>query len=275
MRTIMRRRPIFVLLVWAALAMAALAPTLTAQEAPASVERQAREALPSVVTQVDLERRLLEDDLGAYAQARAVQIDRRARLEELAAQMDTLLAGEAPAVAEVATLEESIEAAELQSELAAERVGELRRAVHERLRRLELLEGDLEVLARARPTVESPIGGVWRVAYDPGDRTGTFDLDVDGTLVRGTYRLADGRNGSIRGSYAGLALRLELLESTRGFDAVFTGHYDPSARTLSGLWQATELGAGEPGGGAWTAVRPPADEEPEVEATAEEGATSR
>lgn len=274
MRTIMRRRPIFLLAAWAIFGPGALVATLAAQETSASVERQAREALPSVITQVDLERRLLEDDLGAYAQARSAQIDRRAQLDELAAQMDALLAGESPAAADVASLEESIGAAELATELSAERVGELRRAVHERLRRLELLEGDLRVLARARPTVESPIGGVWRVTYDPGDRAGTFDLDVDGTLVRGSYRLADGRNGSIRGSYAGLALRLELLEATRGFDAVFTGHYDPSDRTLSGLWQATELGAGEAGAGEWTAVRPPTDEEPEEE-TVEEGETPR
>lgn len=245
-----------------------------AQESRLSLERQAREALPSVITQLDVERRLLDQDLQDYNAVRAQEIQRRGRVELVTQEMDQLLVAEEPDLTEIAETQVSLDSAELAAEQAALRVAELRRAVTERLRRIDLLEDDLRILARVDPGAQSPISGVWDVEYQPTGVTtgasGTFDLSVDGSVVEGRYRLGDNRAGIVRGTYAGLTLRLELLESVRGLDAIFQGRYDPQEETLQGFWQPTELGAGEPGGGSWIARKLEAEEAENVELEAGE-----
>ncbi len=235
-----------------------LAPApVEAQASRLSLERQAREALPSVITQIDVERRLLDQDLESYEAARALEIQRRARVEELSQEIDTLLAGPSPTLSDLAEAQASLDAATLAAEQTAEQVDELRRSLTERLRRIALLEDDLRILSRADPGARSPISGTWEVDYQPAGLTtgspGVFELDVDGSVVEGSYRFGEARSGAIRGTYGGSTLQLELLDSTRGLDAIFQGRYDPAEGTLRGFWQPTELGAGEPGGGSWSA----------------------
>lgn len=230
---------------------------LAGQESRASLERQARDALPSVITQIDVERRLLDQDREAYRTARAQESEQRGRLELLVQEIDQLLDQESPDLDELLETQTALDSATLAAEQAGRQVAELRRAVVERLRRIALLEDDLRVLARATSPAPSPVSGLWEVEVQPAGvptgAVGTFELDVSGSIVEGRYRLADGRSGVIRGTYGGLTLRLELLESTRGLDAIFEGRYDPDEETLQGFWQPTELGAGEAGGGAWSA----------------------
>lgn len=256
--TSMRRTQIFGLLLPGFLILTSLASApLAAQPSQGALERQAREALPSIITQLDVERRLLEQDLEAYEAVRAQETQRRGRVELLVEQMDQLLTQESPDLDEVTETQTSLEAAAVASEETARRAADLRQAVVERLRRIALLEDDLRVLGRLSPEPESPLTGTWEIDYQPAGVTtgasGTFELDVKGSVVEGRYRLADGRQGVIRGTYGGLTVRLELLESTRGLDAIFEGRYDPEEETLRGFWQPTELGAGEAGGGSWSA----------------------
>jgi hypothetical protein len=246
---------------WRSAIPLALALTLgsaaSAQTLSPSLEREARAAVASLVTALDVERRLLAQDVRGHALARVAEIEATERLGEVSRRLDAELAAQPLSGTDLGPLLEEVEGATASAAAALERVRELRRRIDERLRRIALVEADLRVLAAVGPEAASPLAGSWELRVEPGARRGVLDLDVQGTLVTGRYRIGEDRSGSVQGTYAGGGLRLELHDRQRGFDAVLTGHYDPAGPTLTGQWQLTELASGGPGAGTFRATRSP------------------
>ncbi len=233
---------------------------LLLSQAPRAVRAQApplpstppsAEARGLAEAEIRLERRLLARDLTAYAQARAVEQRERGRFDSASGRLDQLLTGGGLTIAGFEALEEEIRTAAEGARSASERVMELRLRAGERLRRIGALQEDLA----GRPASLDPVTGRWRVRLDPGDRSGTFDLRLRGTLVSGRYGLDDGPSGSLTGTYVDGTLTLRRVDSRAGFDVTYTGTVDPGAGRISGRWQGTELANGSPSSGGWTAAR--------------------
>jgi hypothetical protein len=201
--------------------------------------------------QIRLERRLLARDLTAYNQARAAEQRERGRFDSAAARLDQLLSGGNLTIAGFESLEAEVRSAAESSRGASERVMELRQRAGERLRRIGALQEELA----GRPAGRDPVSGRWRVRLGPGDRPGTFDLRLHGTLVSGTYVLDDGPAGSLTGTYVDGTLTLHRVDSRAGFDVTYAGTVDAAAGRVAGSWQGTELANGHPSSGGWTGAR--------------------
>lgn len=259
--TMTRRRPparhLLAVLALALAAGSALAPAALAQ---GTVEVALRRFL-------DLERRLLAEDLAALREARAAEAEAAALLDELIAGLDeAIAAGAAPAT--VAAFEGPVAEADAALSAAVDRVDRVLATLSERLRRLRLLSAGAGFAAEA--AVADVLTGNWAVEVQPGAISGQFQIEQYGTLLSGSYRFDDGSRGSLEGTFAGGQVRLRRIDVVSGFDAVFEGAVGAAAERMEGRWQATVLGRGGAGGGAWTAVRvPPGAElvpEDEVEA---------
>jgi len=102
-----------------------------------------------------------------------------------------------------------------------------------------------------------PITGTWNVYHEPGGQEGKFYLELDGTLVQGTYSLDGGWAGSLRGTLVASKVRLERIDRQIGFAAILYGQLmmsDGHPR-IQGRWEATQLASGLPSAGTWVAVR--------------------
>ena len=82
------------------------------------------------------------------------------------------------------------------------------------------------------------LDGRWRIELAPSSEVGLLDLRLDGTLVTGAYRLSNGEQGSVRGTYANHRLELERVDTVRGVDMTLSGVHDPETGEISGTWEA-------------------------------------
>lgn len=220
-----------------------------------------RLAAASLHTELDVEQRLLEQDLTAYRQARATERQLLSQAASLASSFDEALTAAEPSLTEIERLRRSLSGSEAAVEAASRRVEELRDTTYERLQRIALLRSDLARLERGSVALPDPVSGRWKVSIEPGEIAGTFDLELDGTLVSGLYQLADGRSGSLRGTFTGGGVRLEQVDRDRGLTAVFRGAVDGAAGRMVGFWTPTDVSGGAPGGGDWTARKIESEEE--------------
>jgi hypothetical protein len=115
---------------------------------------------------------------------------------------------------------------------------------------LERLEGDL------RPA-DDPLSGLWTLNVEPGGLEGIMALNLDGTLVQGTYQLSGGWSGSLRGTLVAGKVRLERIDAQLGYVAVLYGRLrlEGQDATLEGRWEATQLATGLPAAGTWVGNR--------------------
>jgi hypothetical protein len=123
--------------------------------------------------------------------------------------------------------------------------------------RIAELEAEVERLESAVGTSDDPVSGPWRLVVEPGGQEGYMSLVLDGTLVQGTYQLAGGWTGSLRGTLVAGKLRLERIDSQIGFSSVFYARLIGSGEEarLEGTWDATQLATGMPSSGSWVAER--------------------
>jgi hypothetical protein len=227
---------------WWVAGLVAVAAAAAGQELAVMVAAEAR-----------LERRLLADELRRHAAARQREREALQLAADRQARLDRLLAAEG-ALADLEEAERSLASARAAAATAAGEAEALRRSIYERRRRLQLLgeEAAAAVVARRDP---GPISGAWDVRILPFDHQGVFELEAEGTIVSGSYRLGGGRTGSFRGTWAGGLLRLERIDAAAGFDSIFEGRLTSDGRRLDGTWQATLLNSAGPGGGTWLAVK--------------------
>lgn len=145
--------------------------------------------------------------------------------------------------------------AELMMQLFA--VQRLRRKVLEGRDLIAVTESEIRRLESEVGPGADPLSGTWQVVMEPGGQEGLMFLQLDGTLVQGTYRLSGDWSGSLRGSLVSGKVRLERVDSQLGFVATLYGNLvgsGDSAR-LEGSWEATQLAVGMPSGGSWLAER--------------------
>lgn len=230
-------------------------------------------AAQTVVRQLELEQRLAERQMASlrsrYQDARAREVAARARVEELAGDLDRRLGSEGAGADELEELERGLGEARARAEAAGDAAAGLRRELLELVRRGEIVEAELRRVRGAPADLPDPLTGAWNLTLQPGDHRGLLDLTLDGTQVSGTLGLDDGSFGSVRGTLADGALRLERVSAEGGLDMVLEGRLDGTDGSLAGTWRPLVLGRGEPPGGTWEAT--PGDDETEGVGTEESG----
>ncbi len=215
----------------------------------------------STVRYLELEAKLvgreIDASLGTYQKARAREREATSRLAEASQALDQALAERAKDLDAIESLSRRQDLARAEVDSAAGEARDRLAEILALLRRKGILEDELARLRGAPANLPDPLTGSWRLTLEPGGREGLLDLDLDGTVVRGTLGLADGSFGSVRGTFTDGALRLERVAAEKGLDLVFEGRLDPASGALSGTWRPVVLGRGEPAGGTWTATKSP------------------
>ncbi len=131
----------------------------------------------------------------------------------------------------------------------------LRRSMLTTQATIDVTQQAIRRLEEAVGSAEDPLSGTWRLAVEPGGQEGQMSLQLDGTLVQGTYHLSGNWIGSLRGTFVAGKVRLERIDSQIGFAAIFHGRLQGQGKnaTLQGNWEATQLAAGMPSSGTWVA----------------------
>lgn len=129
---------------------------------------------------------------------------------------------------------------------------------------LDATSAEIDRLEQRVGPEEDPLSGTWRLVMEPGGQEGLMFLQLDGTLVQGTYRLDGDWSGSLRGTLVSGKVRLERIDAQVGYAATLYGKLTTRGgqSRLEGTWEATQLSSGLPSGGSWIAERveePPAE----------------
>lgn len=236
----MRWRP-GLLLAAGFLAATALAADVLTDAARAELARERRSLAFDTARLTEITRRL-ETALSELAKASRSVSDAAARSD--AAADDVIRREDA-----VSSAEGEVRVLLEWRRLLADRVVERRRAV-----------AALEAETRAKKPSDL-VSGRWAVVLDPGGQRGVFKLSLRGTIVSGEYTLEGGYGGSLRGTLINDRLRLERVDSKLGFSTVFYGRLSREGSEISGTWESTIFGGGQPGSGIWRARREEEKEE--------------
>ncbi len=232
-------------LVFALLCVAALAPDIWAQGLSQNLRQQMR-----------IQQEVLRNDLLDLQ-------DERARMQEAWVRVERGIADMVAAQEQGESLDslklrdEDLRVAEAELMMQLVAVQRLRRKLLEGQSLISVTENEIRRLEREVGPGVDPLSGTWRVVMEPGGHEGLMFLQLNGTLIQGTYRLSGDWSGSLRGSLVSDKVRLERVDSQLGFVATLYGNLvgsGDSAR-LEGSWEATQLAVGMPSGGSWLAER--------------------
>lgn len=206
---------------------------------------------------------------GEIAAARRAWEEQYRLYDELLAAAQRLERGFADAdatAAELRALEDRYSAALDAAYRQALRTSESRRRVYDGMDRLA--EAGRGVDEERRAPLELPLpAGLWSIEVPGAGLTGLMRLELSGALVRGDYRLSNGRHGSMTGTYAAGRLELVRVDSQGGRDTSLMAEVHERDGTFAGTWQRFDLASGGPSMGSWTGVRlGPGDEVPELDA---------
>jgi hypothetical protein len=228
------------------LLVAAVAPVLSAAE---PVTQSLRE-------QMTVERALLEREVARWDDERAQLQEAWVRVErESADLMRAQRQGES--LDSLQLRDEDLRKAESDLIMHLHAMQQVRRSMLESLAAIAITEAAIERLQNDVGVAEDPITGTWRVVMEPGGHEGLMALQLDGTLIQGTYRLTGDWTGSVRGTLVAEKVRLERIDSQMGFAAILHGRLQVRGETvrLQGSWEATQLATGLPASGTWVAER--------------------
>ncbi|HKA37128.1 MAG TPA: hypothetical protein VKH43_09935 [Thermoanaerobaculia bacterium] len=169
------------------------------------------------------------------------------------------LAAASRAVTEAASRNDSAEEISRREDVTSESEQEVRTLLEKRRlvadRIVERRRSIASLEAELSPRKLDAITGRWAVTVDPGSQRGFFRMTLDGTIVSGEYALEGGYTGSLRGTLVTDRLRLERVDSTLGFSAIFYGRVARDLTSISGTWETTTFGGGTTTNGVWRAVR--------------------
>lgn len=197
----------------------------------------------------DIEDRLLQRRIDAYREAHRVEQDAIARMQSEVQRLYVALGDRSVGVDELRLLEADVALLRETALLRAKQSTELRMELYGRMERLEELDSELQ-------RDGSPLQGNWTLDLGPEGR-GTIRFFTDSGRVEGSYEMANGGRGTLRGVLRGNQLELERLDASRGADRAFLGLLSDDGTRIVGTWQARELATGEPAAGNWTAQRQP------------------
>lgn len=235
---------------------------LAAAPAGAATTASAQSALEASIA---VEVRLLQEDTALYGEVRARETAARRAADEVLSRLDAALAGDsASAPGEISRLAQEFAGLEGEAARWSRDADRLRTALIERRRRLAELEKRREAPRLGADVSTDPITGRWTVRILPSGQLADFRLELDISLVTGSYRSATGSHGSLRGTFVGEVLTLERIDTVKGADLIFEGRLDRGRGEVRGTWRSTLLSSGEPAAGNWVAFRqappPPGDE---------------
>lgn len=226
---------------------------------------------------LDVLRALLSTEESLAVEARARYLAEREQESEAQAltaaalaSLDAAFQGAADGVfdtplAELERLQIEVDAASVAASYATRKAEEARRLLFESARRVDALERQVRGILVGGGALD-PITGQWAVLIASPAEEATFELQLNGTLVVGTFAFEDGRSGSLRGTYAGGRLDLERLDADGGLAGRYLGTVDTESGRASGLWNPSELSDGGPGFTGWSAERaiPDPSDDPEI-----------
>ena len=232
-------------------AAAVIAATLV----PAGTARAAGSLVQVLRGQVGVQRQILQRAIRDLEQQQADLREAWSRVERLSA--DFLRAQKDGESAESLRLrDDDLRQAEGDLLMRLFACQQLRGTIAAARDRLGTLEEELARLEGSGETEEDPLSGRWRLVMEPGGQKGEMALELNGTLLEGTYFLDGGWFGSLRGTFVAGKVRLERVDSQLGFMAVYYGELKPGRPSrLEGTWEGTHLSAGIPSGGTWIAER--------------------
>jgi hypothetical protein len=202
--------------------------------------------------QLATEARLLDNEIERFEQARDLEEVAVQRYLEMAAALDREMRLRRVSLDDIRRM-----AAELGRERES-LISALRDAAHaretalDRGERILAIYGELNRARDARGRTGS-IEGLWQVEIETLGEYGVVDLVLDGSLVTGRYHLENGSEGSLRGTFAGDALRLESIHSARGLDYTLEGKVNLERGEIRGRYQAVVLSQKGRAAGKWSA----------------------
>jgi len=222
-------------------------------------EGQTSDALESAFY---LEHSHLEEESESYARAREEDRQALQRLVELVEQMDRALFDEYVPVSELRALEGELTMAREAALAALQATSSYRTSIYDNLDRLSRLGEELEQVENRSLVQTEGVGGVWEIDARSAfaGTYGLMKLDLNGTMISGTYRLSNGHQGSVHGSLVGDSVKLTRTDSRRGDDLWIEGTFDRDRGEIVGTWKSKILGTGRPEHGEWTATRISLDE---------------
>lgn len=223
----------------------------------------------------------LDQESQRYFTARERDREALESLEQLCVRMDQALIDENVPIEELQSLEEQLGIAR---ETAMERLrtsSRHRRKIIGHLDDLLQLGQEIEQQQNQAQVELNPVlaeldqamaeldemGGIWEIEGNDAFEAvfGLMRLDVDGTTVKGTYRMSSGAHGSLHGTIINDAVRLQRIDTEYGNDIVLQGSIDRDGARMSGTWQDKILGTGRPENGEWSARKLSPDEVQDVE----------
>jgi len=213
-------------------------------------------AQTSIDAALDLEGRLLDEDASTYQDVRAREVAARKAADDILGRLDGAMTGDAAsAPAELARMAQELEGSLAEANRWAKSAADLRRTMIERRRRIAELARYRSTSGLADETASDPVSGNWTVRILPSGQVAEFRIELDVSLVTGSYRTATGSVGSLRGTFVGDVLTLERVDTVKGADLIFEGRLDRSRGEVRGTWRSTLLSSGEPAAGNWVAFR--------------------
>ncbi len=205
--------------------------------------------------QLAVDSRLLTETLRSYGEARAKQKSTLAALVEVESEQDQTLLSTSATPSQVASAEQEREVSAAAYQVTAARSQGLRERLMLLYERIAATRTELAQLGNVAIVAGDPISGRWEIEISSPPQRGTFELRLEGAQVTGTFRLDNGRSGSLSGTLAGGRLRLLRTDANRGFDGLFEGTVDPALGTVRGFYSPANLAAGEPAGSGWSGVK--------------------
>ena len=213
-------------------------------------------ALYALRIQLEVEQKLLDDDLLAHQRIAEQRETARARVRQLYGELDDIVAGKTQATREeLDQREAAVGRAEQELDALTRAARDLRVRVRDAQERIELLQDKAGKLRRTLPSDNETLTGTWDVTYLPTSDKGSFTLRQSGTLVVGEYSLEGGWRGSLQGTFVNGKILLHRIDSKLGHSQDLEGAIAPDGKSLRGRWQNFILSGGQATSGDWVAQK--------------------
>jgi hypothetical protein len=217
---------------------------------PATAARAENAA--SLKSSFSIEAGLLDEEIATYGRDRSREKKAAAELQRLNTKLDELIEDPNSSLSSFSRLEEEVGVAIEDACQRAKESAAARQRMYKRMRRLSAIVQEYEMQEERRQARSGGIAGVWRIEAQPIKLYGIFELEADNLLVTGTYRLSNGKQGSIRGTLVATRLELQMIDSRQGAVASVKGLFDSEKGEIRGRWLAFDLSTGRPSQGDWT-----------------------
>ncbi|HYV17819.1 MAG TPA: hypothetical protein VFC25_02175 [Verrucomicrobiae bacterium] len=213
-------------------------------------------ALYALRIQLEVEQKILDDDLLEYQRTADKREAARARVRQLYDELDGMVSGRTQGTREEMDKREAdLGRAEQELDALTRAARDLRLRMRDSQERIELLQDKTGKLRRTLPSDNETLTGTWDVTYLPTNDKGTFTLRQSGTILGGEYSLDGGWRGSLQGTFVNGKILLHRIDSKLGHSQDLEGAIAPDGKTLRGRWQNFILSGGQATSGDWVAQK--------------------